>query len=131
VPRTIDAVLDSRSTLYHSPVEEIRIPQWSKDRVVLIGDAAHATGPVWAQGAALAAEDALVLADLLGQRGDWSAAGDEFERRRRRRVQHVQAMTDKLSHAARLPVWLRDGLLPIIGPKTYRQTYRPLRDPVL
>jgi hypothetical protein len=40
-------------------------------------------------------------------------------------------MTDKLSHAARLPVWLRDGLLPIIGPKTYRQTYRPLRDPVL
>lgn len=131
VPRTVDAVLDSRSTLYHSPVEEIRIPQWSKDRVVLIGDAAHATGPVWAQGAALAAEDALVLADLLGQRGDWSIAGEEFERRRRPRVQHVQAMTDKLSHAARLPVWLRDGVLPIIGPKTYRQTYRPLRDPVL
>jgi hypothetical protein len=40
-------------------------------------------------------------------------------------------MTDKLSRAGRLPAWLRDSLLPIIGPRTYRETYRPLRDPVL
>jgi 2-polyprenyl-6-methoxyphenol hydroxylase-like FAD-dependent oxidoreductase len=131
VPRTVDAVLASRSTLYHSPVEEVRIPQWNRDRVVLIGDAAHATAPVWAQGAALAAEDALVLGELLDELGDWSVAGDQFEQRRRPRVEHVQAMTDKLSRAARLPVWLRDGLLPIVGPRTYRETYRPLRDPVL
>lgn len=96
---------------------------------VLIGDAAHATAPVWAQGAALAAEDALVLAELLNELGDWSVAGDEFERRRRPRVEHVQAMTDKLSHAARLPGWLRDSLLPIVGPRTYRQTSRPFARP--
>jgi 2-polyprenyl-6-methoxyphenol hydroxylase-like FAD-dependent oxidoreductase len=131
VPRTVAAVLGSRSTLYHSPAEEVRIPRWSRDRVVLIGDAAHATAPVWAQGAALAAEDALVLAELLNELGDWSGVGDEFERRRRPRVEHVQAMTDKLSRAARLPGWLRDGLLPIVGPRTYRQTYGPLREPVL
>lgn len=46
-----------------SPVEEVRLDSWHRGRVVLIGDAAHATAPVWAQGAAPAAEDALVLAE--------------------------------------------------------------------
>ena len=46
-----------------SPVDEVRLDSWHRGRVVLIGDAAHATAPVWAQGAALAAEDALVLAE--------------------------------------------------------------------
>jgi 2-polyprenyl-6-methoxyphenol hydroxylase-like FAD-dependent oxidoreductase len=38
---------------------------WSRDRVVLLGDAAHATTPNLGQGAAQAIEDALVLADQL------------------------------------------------------------------
>ena len=36
---------------------------WYRDRVVLIGDAAHATSPHVGQGAAMAIEDALVLAE--------------------------------------------------------------------
>jgi 2-polyprenyl-6-methoxyphenol hydroxylase-like FAD-dependent oxidoreductase len=131
VPRTVEAALNNPATLYHSPVLEVRTEHWSQGRVVLIGDAAHATAPVWAQGAALAAEDALVLADLLAGPTDWSGVGVEFERRRRPRVQHVQSMTDKLSRAARLPGWLRDAVLPIMGPRTYRETYGPLREPVL
>ena len=59
------AVLRDRGPLHHSPVEELRCERWSRGRVALIGDAAHATAPVWAQGAALALEDGLVLADLL------------------------------------------------------------------
>jgi 2-polyprenyl-6-methoxyphenol hydroxylase-like FAD-dependent oxidoreductase len=131
VPRTVEAILVSPASLYHSPVLEVRTERWSQGRVVLIGDAAHATAPVWAQGAALAAEDALVLADLLTGPTDWSGVGAEFERRRRPRVEHVRSMTDKLSRAARLPGWLRDAVLPIIGPRTYRETYGPLREPVL
>ena len=61
VPTTVAAVLDARDQLYHSPVEEVRCERWSRGRLALIGDAAHATGPVWAQGAAMALEDALVL----------------------------------------------------------------------
>ena len=38
---------------------------WSRDRVVLLGDAAHATTPNLGQGAAQAIEDALVLAEQL------------------------------------------------------------------
>ena len=127
----ISSALAEPSSLYHSPVEEVRLESWPQGRVVLIGDAAHATAPVWAQGAALAAEDALVLAELLASGQDWASAGAAFERRRRDRVEHVQRMTDRLSRAAALPGWFRDIILPVVGPRTYRATFGPLKDAVL
>ncbi|KIW98290.1 uncharacterized protein Z519_01874 [Cladophialophora bantiana CBS 173.52] len=45
--------------------EELRT--WVKDNIVLIGDASHPTLPYQAQGAAMAAEDGLVLGLLLGR----------------------------------------------------------------
>jgi 2-polyprenyl-6-methoxyphenol hydroxylase-like FAD-dependent oxidoreductase len=123
----VRGLLADRSRLYHSPIEEVRIPQWSRGRIVLIGDAAHATGPVWAQGAAMAVEDALVLAELLGSDDDWGAIGPAFERRRRPRVAHVQTMTDRMSRAAALPGWIRSLIVPIAGPRSYRETYGALK----
>ncbi len=129
--QAVESAVSEPEGLYHSPVDEVRLPRWHRGRVVLIGDAAHATAPVWAQGAALAVEDALVLAELLESHADWTVVGAEFERRRRGRVEHVQAMTDRLSRAARLPGWLRDRLLPVVGPRAYRETYGALKSPVL
>jgi 2-polyprenyl-6-methoxyphenol hydroxylase-like FAD-dependent oxidoreductase len=130
VATTVAAVLDDPGQLYHSPVEEVRCQRWSRGRLVLIGDAAHATGPVWAQGAAMALEDALVLAELLAARDDWSTVGAEFERLRRPRVAHVQAATDRMSRLAGLPGRLRDLVAPVLGPRAYREAYGPLRTPV-
>ena len=131
VSSALSSVRAEPSSLYYSRVEEIRLDSWHQGRVVLIGDAAHATAPIWAQGAALAAEDALVLADLLAAREDWTTVGREFEARRRPRVEHVQKMTDRMSRSAALPGWLRDAMLPVVGPRTYRETFGPLREPVL
>ncbi len=128
-PAPVPQVLESVYALYHSPVEEVRVPTWSRGRTVLVGDAAHATAPVWAQGAALAVEDALVLAEILATQADWASVGPAYERRRRPRVDHVRAMTDRLSRAARMPAWFRDTVLPAIGPGTFRATYGPLRTP--
>jgi 2-polyprenyl-6-methoxyphenol hydroxylase-like FAD-dependent oxidoreductase len=127
VPQIVDAVLAEPASLYHSPIEEVRIARWSAGRVVLLGDAAHATAPVWAQGAAMAAEDAIVLADVLAGSSDWSQVGIEYERRRRSRVEHVQTMTDRLSKTAAIPIWIRNRILPKVGPRTYAETYDPLR----
>ncbi len=127
VPQILAGIAAQPSSLYHSPIEEVRIERWSQGRVLLVGDAAHATAPVWAQGAAMAAEDALVLGELLAAKSDWSRVGDEYERRRRPRVEHVQKMTDRLSKAAALPTWIRDAVLPIVGPRSYRETYGPLQ----
>jgi 2-polyprenyl-6-methoxyphenol hydroxylase-like FAD-dependent oxidoreductase len=130
VATTVAAALNDPGQLYYSPVEEVRCEHWSRGRLALIGDAAHATGPVWAQGAALALEDALVLADLLAERRDWSSVGAEFERLRRPRVAHVQAATDRMSRLAGLPGRLRDVVAPVLGPRAYRAAYGPLRTPV-
>lgn len=115
---------------YHSPLEEVRMPRWSDGRALLVGDAAHATAPVWAQGAALAIEDAQVLAELLGTSEDWDGVGLEYERRRRPRVDHVVAATDRLSRMAGIPNLFRDVIMPLAGPPSYRAAYQPLRAPV-
>ena len=39
-----------------------RVPTWHRDRMVIIGDAAHATSPAAGQGASMAIEDAVELA---------------------------------------------------------------------
>ncbi|MFF5083709.1 FAD-dependent monooxygenase [Actinoplanes sp. NPDC000266] len=125
-PEKVRAVLDSPGRLYHSPIEEVRIPTWHRDRCVLIGDAAHATAPVWAQGGALAMEDAIELADLLAD-GAWDSVGARYEERRRDRVTHVQAATDRFSKVAGLPIRLRNAMLPLMGPISYKAAYGPLR----
>lgn len=116
--------------LHHDRVEEVRLERWHHGRLVLIGDAAHATGPVWAQGVAMALEDALVLGELLALTPveHWTGVGAEFQRLRRPRVKHVQAATDKMSRLAALPGWLREVSTPILGPRNYRAAYAPLRD---
>jgi 2-polyprenyl-6-methoxyphenol hydroxylase-like FAD-dependent oxidoreductase len=45
--------------------------QWQKDRVCLIGDAAHATTPNMGQGACQAIEDAYLLGKLLVKEKAW------------------------------------------------------------
>ena len=52
-------------TVHFGPAEEIQCDQWRAGRVLLVGDAAHACSPTLAQGASMAFEDAVVLAELL------------------------------------------------------------------
>lgn len=63
---------------YFAPIEEVVPPTWASRRVVLVGDAAHASSPNMAQGAAMALEDALLLADLLATNQDIDEALTEF-----------------------------------------------------
>jgi 2-polyprenyl-6-methoxyphenol hydroxylase-like FAD-dependent oxidoreductase len=114
-------------SLYHSPIEEVRLSRWHEGRVILLGDAAHATAPVWAEGAALAMEDALALAAFVAETDDVAAVGRRFEQARQPRVAHVQAMTDRLSKSARLPYPLRRFIMPFVVPRSYRATYSPLK----
>lgn len=115
------------ATTYRASVAEVRAPAWQRERVVVLGDAAHATGPVWAQGAAGALEDALVLAELLAADGDWARACVAWERRRRPRVAHVQAATDRMSRLAAVPDVLARPLARLAGPRSFRAAYGPLR----
>lgn len=81
-------VTDPALVVYR-PLEACIMPSpWYKDRVVLIGDAAHSATPHLGQGAAMAIEDAVVLAEELGSR-DVDAALEAFMERRFERAKLV------------------------------------------
>jgi 2-polyprenyl-6-methoxyphenol hydroxylase-like FAD-dependent oxidoreductase len=102
-------VLIEESRAYHGPWDDIRplltdpdqvnytwfeyhvLPDpWNRGRVVLVGDAAHTCPPTIAQGAAMAFEDAAVLADVLLAHDTVSdAMWQEFNSRRIPRAQFV------------------------------------------
>jgi 2-polyprenyl-6-methoxyphenol hydroxylase-like FAD-dependent oxidoreductase len=82
--------------IIYVPIEEVILPlPWHKGRVVLIGDAAHASSPHIAQGAAMAIEDAVVLAELLSQDVGIAEALSAFEHRRFPRCKFVQDLSRK------------------------------------
>ncbi len=67
------------------------IRHWSKGRVTLLGDAAHPTLQTLAQGACMAIEDAVCLAELIEQAGgDFSDAFRRYESARYLRTARVQ-----------------------------------------
>ncbi|HWS36118.1 MAG TPA: FAD-dependent monooxygenase [Actinoplanes sp.] len=113
-------------TLSPSPV--VRSTTWSTGRCALVGDAAHATPPFWAQGAALAVEDGLVLADVLAT-SPWDEAGAVYTALRQDRIAHVRTASAQFARVASLSPWFRNMLLPTLGPRTYRRTYARLRHP--
>jgi 2-polyprenyl-6-methoxyphenol hydroxylase-like FAD-dependent oxidoreductase len=77
-----ELVVDDEAVVYR-PVENVLVPPpWHRGRVVLIGDAAHATTPHCGQGAAQAIEDGIVLAEeLSSDQALDSALGRYMERR--------------------------------------------------
>jgi 2-polyprenyl-6-methoxyphenol hydroxylase-like FAD-dependent oxidoreductase len=79
------------SEIHWAPLQEVFLPSpWYRGRVLLIGDAAHAVAPHLAQGAGMAMEDALVLADELDAHSAVPDALVAFMERRLQRVQFVQ-----------------------------------------
>lgn len=82
-------------------------------RLVLIGDAAHAMTPFAAQGAAMAIEDAGLLARRLAGATDLAAALASFEQARRTRVTRVRnrGAFNGFAYHARGPVALARNLV--------------------
>lgn len=84
------------------------LPQWSRDRVSLLGDASHPMMPFMAQGAGMAIEDAVVLSRHLadvGPAADSAAlagALQRYEAARRERTARIQI-------GSRGNQWLKEG----------------------
>lgn len=99
VPALLDA-LERENQLIWNDLEEIRIPHWTTGRVALLGDAAHALTPNLGQGAAMAIEDAYVMAKCLAETAPVDAAFADYETRRRRRVEMVQQRSWRIGQVA-------------------------------
>ena len=66
-----------------------RLDTWYKEKVVLVGDAAHATTPNMGQGAGQALEDAYYLANILAKTNQIEQTLGLFESSRREKVDYV------------------------------------------
>lgn len=81
IPQLLD--LTTNDNLLWNDIEDIKpIQQFAFDRILLAGDAAHATTPNMGQGACQAIEDAAVLLSCLRQHESVAAAFNTFEQRR-------------------------------------------------
>jgi 2-polyprenyl-6-methoxyphenol hydroxylase-like FAD-dependent oxidoreductase len=71
-------------------------PNWYNDRMVLVGDAAHAASPAAAQGASMALEDAVALAAALREHADPATAFAAYATRRRTQTEETVAASARL-----------------------------------
>lgn len=97
VPVTEKWALFERPPLHH----------WSRGRITLIGDAAHAMVPHHGQGANQSIEDAMVLADCLmrsaADGSGWDEGRAEYERLRIPRTRKVQIASHTTADVLHLP----------------------------
>ena len=121
--RTIHDQIDDPSKVIYGPIEEVVLPSpWHRNGVLLIGDAAHASGPHVSQGATMAVEDAVVLAELVAGGGSMAEVCARFMDRRYDRCRFVQDVSRQIGE---------DGNLddPLLCEKRNERMRQAFRDP--
>ncbi|MDH2390818.1 FAD-dependent monooxygenase [Streptomyces sp. HNM0663] len=87
----VSAIIDSTSDgIIGYPIYDmLSIPTWHRERVCLVGDAAHATSPHVGQGASMAMEDSIVLTKCLRDLPTPERAFAAFQALRKERVEKI------------------------------------------
>jgi salicylate hydroxylase len=116
-----DAILSAaRGAWGYWIVDTVETPVWAEGAIGLVGDAAHAMLPFQAQGAAMAIEDAAILAPLLMTEPDAATAFRRYAALRQPRVERVRRVSNGNGFAFHLewPLTLaRDATLRVQGPR--------------
>ena len=103
------------------------LKRWSEGAAALLGDAAHPMLPYLAQGAAMAIEDAAVVADCLARQPDDAAralrAYRSARQRRTQKIQFASARNGARYHSGWPKSWLRDAAMRTIGGKGLLKHY--------
>ena len=91
IPKRVIGVPQEQVLVYSTHRMTTTLPQWHSGPMVLVGDAAHTTGPAAGQGASVAMEDGVILAKCLRDIPDRDSA---FETYQRLRVDRIQRLLD-------------------------------------
>jgi salicylate hydroxylase len=103
-PQLLERLRRCRTVLRGAVYVRPPIEQWAFGRVALLGDSAHAMAPFQAQGAAQAIEDAIVVAECVGDEpDDLPAALARYERVRTSRAGTLQASSQTAANIFYLP----------------------------
>jgi 2-polyprenyl-6-methoxyphenol hydroxylase-like FAD-dependent oxidoreductase len=120
------AALETDEQIHCSAIEWLEQDKWYTGRVVLIGDAAHASSPMMGQGGCLAMEDAYVLAEVVRSAASVESALEAYVIRRKARVEWVQQASRAVAESFRLPPAIRNAALRERGEQLMHQRFAPL-----
>jgi 2-polyprenyl-6-methoxyphenol hydroxylase-like FAD-dependent oxidoreductase len=110
----------------YKPMEVVLVhPPWYAGRVVLIGDAAHATTPHLGQGAGMAIEDAVVLSEELGGDGSVEERLDRYMKRRYERCKFIVESSELIGKYQ-----MDEGAVPIDEKSMVEQMQRVTAQPI-
>ncbi len=109
IPEIIEAT-EETSLLRNDVYEGPRLAHWSRGRVTLLGDAAHAMTPNLGQGACIAIEDAVALADCLKSEMDVITGLHLYEKRRVARANTITRLAGLIGQAVQLDIPLISAL---------------------
>jgi 2-polyprenyl-6-methoxyphenol hydroxylase-like FAD-dependent oxidoreductase len=90
----------SHSMIHRDIVDIAPLERFYSDRVVFIGDAAHAITPNMGQGACQAMEDARILAECLRIENNYQGAFTAYDAKRRKRIQQISNQSWKVGKMA-------------------------------
>ncbi|MYS76153.1 FAD-dependent oxidoreductase, partial [Streptomyces sp. SID5926] len=114
LPRLVEGMREA-DDLFFDIVSQIHMRAWSHGRVVLAGDAAHATSFISGQGSSVALVGAYVLAGELATHADHTEAFAAYERRMRPFAERNQALATSggsaVTPATRRELEARNALL--------------------
>ena len=123
---------DSNEVLWNDILDFPPVKRFAFERVLLLGDAAHATTPNLGQGACQAIEGAVILGKTLASNLDPGAAFVAFERRRLKRTTSIVNRSWQLGKVAQLAnpllAGLRDFALRRIPPSVNERQVKELLD---
>jgi 2-polyprenyl-6-methoxyphenol hydroxylase-like FAD-dependent oxidoreductase len=125
------AALRADQQVHCTPIEWLPLGEWRRGRVILVGDAAHASSPMMGQGGSMAIEDAVVLAAALSVNDDVDQALDTFVAQRAERVAWVHQQSQAIGALIDRPPAIRDELVRQYGAQAFADRYRPLTAPLL
>lgn len=123
--------LNSPTEIHFGELQEVPGHNRTKHGLVLMGDAAHACSPSMAQGAGMALEDALVLADLISRYASTAVINRVFVAQRRDRVAWVRKQSRVRDKVRNLPPVVRNLMLRNVGDRLYTRSYATLRKPLI
>lgn len=113
IGRTATERLGVSGALYIMP----SVPLWSRGRLVITGDAAHAPSNSSGQGASLAIESAIELALCLRDASSVEAATAAYEARRRSRVERIAKHANRINRTkapGRLGQVVTASIMPLV-----------------